>query len=422
MVSGIAFTIAFLCLFEASLFKKDFFSPVRVYVFTQTITLGVAYLKLYPLMTDLKILTWAVFLGGMLSFVLGCYAMKLVFSANVKSLTSNNKFAYFENYRWNWHIFFAFLLFLTTLLPVKRFMDFTGGFPLFSSKLALLASQKLDSIGGWLIYPMMYSFFVIALFGVASFSSVNPHKRLRYFSRFMVIMQSLVLVLFFPSRGLIFMSIMFLVITWTHLKKTISSKILLFGIVFLLGIFVAIAYARDQYGSGSIQNFTLDKVIKIPYYYVANNYWNLDYALNPELPSVEHSTTYGLDHFLAPMPFIGSSLRKSFGWDNAFNNSITKEHGYNSVNYLWEVYKDFGGVGVGFIPFIWGIITTWLYMRLKNNLQLRILLLYAFAMIMISLWSFNIVYKSNPVYGFCILVIFGITEFCQKKKSVKNAP
>jgi len=419
MVSGIAFSIAFLCLFEASIFKKDFFSPARVYIFSQSFTLGIAYLKLSPAMTDFHILTWAVFLGGMLSFVMGCYAVKLVF--NTKPSASNNKYAFFENYRWNWHIFFAFILFLTFLLPAKKIFDYAGGIPIFSSKISEILSDKFPSIGGYLTYLLTLVPLTIALFGAASFSSVNPNKYLRYFSRFMAVLQIVALILFYPGRGPIFISIASLIIIWNYFKKNISAKILLLGIIILIGAFIAVAQARDQYGSSSIQNMALDKVILLPYSYIANNYWNLDYALNPQIPLAGHSPTYGLDHFVAQVPIIGGFLRKAFGWDNMFNKSIIKQRGFNTVSYLWEVYKDFGGIGVAFVPFFWGILITWLYMRLKTTLQMRFLLLYAFAITMVGLWWFNIWYKVSFMYGVLILAIFGITELCQTKKSIKNA-
>jgi len=421
MVSGIAFFIAFLCLFEASLLKKDFFSPARVYIFTQTITLGVAYLKLSPLMTDFKILTWVVFLGGMLSFVVGCYTMKLAFGVDTKPSVSNNKFVYFENYRWNLHIFFAFILFLLYFLPAKKLFDYAGGFPLFSSNLSEIMSQKLSSIIGILSYSLALSPLTITLFGAASFSSINSNRYLRYFSRFMTVLQFIAILLFHPARNTLFISIASLIIMWNYLKKNISAKTLLLGIVILIGAFVAVAQVRDQYGSNSIENLAIEQVIKLPYIYIANNFWNLDYALNPQFPSAGHPPTYGLDHFFTSMPFIGISLRKAFGWDTIFNESISKQHGYNTVNYLWEIYKDFGGIGVAFIPFFWGILIKWLYMRLKINLQMRFLLIYSSAITMVGLWWFSIWYKVSLIYVFWILAILGITELCQNKKSVKNA-
>jgi len=420
MVSGIAFSIAFLCLFEASLFKKDFFSPARVYIFTQSLTLGIAYLKLSSKMTDFYILTWVVFLGGALSFVIGCYTMKLVFNAKALNSNSHKRFDSFKDYKWSFHCLFAFILFLPYFLPAKRLFDYAGGFPLFSPQLSEIMSQRLDSIIGWLFYPLVFSPLVIILFGVASFSSINPHKYLRYFSIFMIILQFIAILLFHPARNTVFVSIASLIILWNYLRKPISGRILIFGIAILLGAFVAIAYARDQYGSGSIENFALDKVIQLPYIYIANNFWNLDYALNPQIPSAGHPPTYGLDHFIAPIPFLGSSLRKAFGWDNVFNTSVSKQHGYNTLNYLWDIYKDFGGIGIAFVPFFWGILITWLYMRLKINLQMRFLLFYSFAIIMVGLWWFSIWYKVNPVYEFWVLAVLGITELCQKKMSFKN--
>jgi len=229
------------------------------------------------------------------------------------------------------------------------------------------------------------------------------------------------LILFYPGRGPIFISIASLVVIWNYFKKKISAKILLLGIIILIGAFIAVAQAREQYGSSSVQSLAIDKVMLLPYTYIANNYWNLDNALNPQVPRAEHPSTYGLDHFVAPIPFFGRSLREAFGWDNMFSKSIVKLRGVNTVNYLWDVYKDFGGVGVAFIPFFWGVLITWLYMRLRTTLQMRFLLLYSFAITMVGLWWFCIWYKLSFMYGFLILAIFVITELCQAKKSIKDA-
>ena len=417
MVSGIALSVAFFCLLEAGLFKKDFFGPMRVYIFTQSLTLGIAYLKLNPAMTDFQILTWAVFLGGMLSFVAGSYTMKLIFTIK-PSGTQHSKFDSFGNYRWDFHCFFAIILFLLYFLPAKKFIDYAGGFPLFSPKLGEIVSAKVFIIvNPWLLYTLSFGPLVVILFGAASFSSVNPHKYLRYFSRLMVVLQIAAILLFYPGRGPIFISLASLVLLWNYLKKPISSKVLIFGMAILLAAFVAVGHARDQYGSGSIENVALEHIIQLPYIYIANNFWNLDYALNPQLISAGHPTTYGLDHIYSSLPFFGSSFRSAFGWDDFLSSSIVKWEGFNTINYLWEIYKDFGGIGIAFVPFFWGILITWLYLRLKANMQMKFLLLYSFAIIMVGLWWFNIWYKSNFMYWFWVLAIFGITELCQRKNT-----
>jgi oligosaccharide repeat unit polymerase len=418
MVSAIAFIIAFLCLLESTLLKKDFFNPCRVYIFTQSITLGIAYLKLHPAMTDFHILTWAVLLGGMFSFVIGCYTMSLVFE--VKPSTSHNRFSSFENYKWSLHCFFAFILFLLYLLPAKILMDYAGGVPLFSSKLSSITSIKIFSVtDGWLLYPLSFASLVIILFGVASFRIANPNKYLRGFSRFMVILQVVAMILFYPTRNALFISIACLAILWNYLKKTISSKILMLGMAILLGVFISIAYAKEQSSSNSSENFTIDYAIQVPYVYIANNFWNLDNALDPPFLLAEHSATYGLDHFAGSIPIFGNSFRKAFDWDSQFNETISKIYKVNTVNYLWEIYKDFGGMGVAFVPFFWGLLITWLHIRLKMNLQMKYLLLYSLAITMVGLWWFSIWYKTNFMYGIWILVILGITALCQKKTNLK---
>ncbi|MBR2059334.1 MAG: hypothetical protein IJ982_10605, partial [Fibrobacter sp.] len=59
--------VVLFCLLQSWLLKKDFFSPVTVYCFSQCITLAIAYLQIDAFMSDFKPLTWMAWILGLVA-------------------------------------------------------------------------------------------------------------------------------------------------------------------------------------------------------------------------------------------------------------------------------------------------------------------------------------------------------------------
>jgi oligosaccharide repeat unit polymerase len=157
--------------------------------------------------------------------------------------------------------------------------------------------------------------------------------------------------------------------------------------------------------------------VELPYKYLANNYWNLDYVLNPPNDREIHPHTYGIDFFNGIFEYakLTGSFRSSFRWDDAFNERIQKVVGFNTVNYLWDVYKDFHLFGVLFLPFLCGLGLTVLHLRLCRPFTPRQILMYTYFIYFVGWWFFTSGYKQG-IYCIWGMVIFTVSTICSTKK------
>ena len=155
----------------------------------------------------------------------------------------------------------------------------------------------------------------------------------------------------------------------------------------------------------------------MPYRYVANNYWNLDYVLNPDPDRHIHSFTYGIDFFAGMLEYSGvpGAIRTSMGWDGLFNKSVEKIPGYNTTGYLWEVYKDFGLPGCFIFPFLAGLALSVLYARMNRERTLRRVMLYVLFIYFVGFWFFLAGYKQGLFWVWGIL-IYAISSICMTNR------
>ena len=189
-------------------------------------------------------------------------------------------------------------------------------------------------------------------------------------------------------------------------------------------VFISIGSLRDQYGGGSVQGKALSVVVELPYKYLANNYWNLDYVLNPPNDREIHPHTYGIDFFNGIFEYakLTGSFRSSFRWDDAFNDRIQKVEGFNTVNYLWEVYKDLYTPGVFLLPLILGMALSLFYLRLSKPFSPRVILFYTVFIYFVGWWFFTPGYKQGIYWAWLVMMYF-ISTVCMKYLPLPaNAP
>lgn len=420
-VSALLFSVAFICLLQSWLLKKDFFSPVNVYCFSQSITLAVAYLKLDYAMSDFKLKTWLFWIGAMVCFCGGGLLVRLVAKMRNVPVTCSEPVRQF-GYNWKLHVLMTFGIFLIFLIGVYGYVRVAGN-------LILLT----DDPGSWMTKDTNYGYYpiffgtgplCILLFEVASFSKFNPVKHLRNLSRFMVFFVMMLNFFAYPNRGSLFFGLGFLVILYNYLHRKISPVFILVIISLAIAAFVGISSLRHQYGGTSLKSVAAKKVALLPYMYMANNYWNFDYAINPPSDREYHPHTYGIDFFFGMLEYTGAtgSIRKSMRWDGLFDESVQKKYGFNTVSYLWEVYKDLYAPGVFVFPLIMGMLLTLLYLRLNTPFSPRTILFYTLFIYFVGWWFFTPGYKQG-IYWLWMAALFAITTICMKYLPLPaNAP
>ncbi|MBP5246686.1 MAG: oligosaccharide repeat unit polymerase [Fibrobacter sp.] len=390
--------------------KKDFFSPASVYIFFQCLTLAIAYLQMDRAMTPFHLKTWGVWIGALVSFTSACllYQWGIAEKKLPEHVPVQNDFLY----NWKWHFVLSCGILAIYLVGIFGIIKVVGSLILFSGDPSHWTSPLIN----YGIYAQFFSSapLVVMLFGVAMFKSVNPVRWIRVVSRIVAPAIAVLSICAYPSRTTLFMSVGFLVILFNYLRKRIPVLLIAAFLVLGISAFVFVASARSQYlGNNSIKSMTMDAAMTMPYRYVANNYWNLDYVLNPDPDRHIHSFTYGIDFFAGILEYSGApgAIRTSMGWDGLFNESVQKVPGYNTTGYLWEVYKDFGLPGCFVFPFFAGLALSVLYARMNRERTLRRVMLYVFFIYFVGFWFFLAGYKQGLFWIWGVL-IYAISTIC----------
>lgn len=390
--------------------KQSLFSPMAVFFLTQFSTLGIALLKLDPMMPDLKPFTWVVIISSYLAFFAG--------SATVLFLYTSKKKPHFgsaENYSWERHHFFSWLGFFLFLLCCMPAALQAGGIPLFSSYLSVLTSAKQNL--GFFAYGYASGPLVVLLFAVSSYHKTCPNQKIRTTSRIMVVMTIVVNILMNPTRGSLLFSLVQILMTYHYFHARIKIWIVPLGIAIFLPIFVAISLVKGQYDFTDAED-PVEGAFHLPYVYVANNYWNLDYALNPPNNKEIHPHTYGIDFFngITELIRIGGIIQRSYHWDDMFNGRVAKFYGLNTTGYLWEAYKDLYVFGIVLIPFFVAFFLTWLQQRMFRHFTVRLFLLQNIFIYLVGWWWFTEAYKSG-LYPIWIVIILILTSLSRAQKA-----
>lgn len=424
-VSSALFLAVLFCLFQAWWFKKDFFSPLNVYCFSQFITLAISYFQIDKAMTDFKPFTWMVWFLGLFSFACGCIVTKLVAKSKRNSVNVIPAVPP-ANYNWPLHLGLSFLIFALFMVGVYGVVQVAGSLVIFTDDPAKWMSKDVNY--GYYALLLSSAPLCVLLFGVASFKRFNPIAKVRYIALLMVLVTMSISLMAYPNRTSLFFNVGFFLIFVNYLYKRISPLVIAAILVLAIIVFISIGSLRNQYGGSSVEGKALDVVVDLPYKYVANNYWNLDYALNPPNDKEIHPHTYGIDFFSGLFEYarLSGSFKNSFHWDDAFNDRIQKVEGFNTVNYLWDLYKDFHLFGVVVIPLLCGIGLSVLHLRLCKSFTPRQILFYTYFIYFVGWWFFTSAYKQG-IYCIWGIVIFFISTVCMRQgkisgKSPTDAP
>lgn len=410
--SGLFFSIAIALLIICAIRQQDFFKPARLYVLVQMVMLGISYFKVSPAMTDFRLNTWLVWGGGMLSFVVGCALVDLRWkktgACELPSVLSLQ-----AEYNWRRHFFLCFVAFAYFFIGVIGVVSMAGNLILFTKNPSFWLSGKDSPV---LVYAQFFTSaaMVVGLFAVASFKSMNPIRWIRNSSRLMVVFTLLLGFMTFPSRGINMLGIGMVILLYNYLHSRFSWKIIVVLVAFIVPFFVSVAFLKGQYGDMKVlDNKKVKVIMMLPYKYIANNYWNLDFVMNRPSDIPDHSFTYGIDAWfgITQLLRIGDGLQQSMGWDSPFNESAVKVKGLNTIPYLWDAYKDFGYPGIFILPFFFGVLFTHLYHSMARAKNPMIFLFMCSFLMWIILWNFTTGYK-QPMYWIWFLFFFLVCKAC----------
>lgn len=314
-LSLVLFCIGISPLLVNGLLGRNLLTPFTILFSTQVTSLAVAYLKLHDSMTDFRPLTWVVLISSLAAFGIGSYlAIMSQRSLSGQSITSSilpGKIQWSAgSYNWNTHILLATMAFGIFAVGLLFEVKAIGTLILLSDKPAYYIGDGFP-VHGIPSYFLGSSPLPTMLFMLASFKRLNANSKMRLFCKAMATASYFLGFLAMPTRTYMLIPIVFLALVFNMVVFRIRLKHVFIGLFVFLALFLFIGQQKQQIAlEPNIDNFKLS--MQLPYIYVANNWWNLDYALNPPSDLDRYQPMYGLNSisgFLRPMPILGRIYR-----------------------------------------------------------------------------------------------------------------
>jgi len=354
---------------------RDLFSPIRLYLITYSFTLGIACLDLSPYSTGWETITWVVLATSGLSYVMGALSAYYIIRAQGKTLLCLGSIK--EELRVNKlpqdkRVFTAVLACTALYLLVYAMgVAAVGSIPALSDKpdearmdfaffgvagnfLCLGEAAVLIPVGLILARVRRYRilYLLIALVGVVS--------------------SSLLL-----SRYTILKMLFIAVVLYRYLVGSIRLRMVFLLAVIFVVIVMGAFFLRskgDFLSKDYIERFSCLRVKKgyelvaLPYAYVANNYWNLNYGLQIA-PEGRFHHTYGLRTFHAVFQAFRQSkkMEEVFDVEGLLDLEVQKVPPFNTIPYHWNLYRDFGYAGLVIGSFLMGFLLQLLYLKFRSE-------------------------------------------------------
>ena len=338
---------------------RDLLSPVRIYVGIYSLLLSIYSLNLSRLQTPWSQTTLMLFWGANALFLGGAFLVAMIgrikfpdwrfdFGRIRQALREDARTVDWEWFFKLWKI--AAAVFVVCFAGATMI---TGSVPILSdnpdkARLAFF-SASLPTNYGIFFGPLAMMMAVEMLL----FAGLGRGRK------FLVIAVTLVLFLLYMAiitRYDIFRFFIFAIVLYNYGRRNLGFVHLGAGTAALAVIFVIGMLVRVN--SDTIQSFNEIIQVKLPkhlawasnpYAYLANDFWNLDYAIRKFADGNDHyPLQYGFGLLRGPLTliFMEGPLTQAYGFDTIMNESIEKIKGLNTIVYVWSLYKDFGALGV----------------------------------------------------------------------------
>lgn len=390
LVSYISFSITLIAIITFFSKKADILSPLRIFILVWSFVIGVTNLKLSYLQHEWQLIEWINILIGPISFIVGAsiiYAINInqkVWSIN--SIRINRNIFSLNNEKLFKSITILYILFLIGYFAI---LAKAGTVPLFSSQPGKVrANFQLFGVGLFL-HNVLLIVFLSAVYFVFEKNNKTKKYWLAFFSLSSFLMYAVTL-----QRYQLFFSffMIFVLLYYTTFK-------IKFRTVFIIVIVVAVFFLLvSSLRAGELVIYVLYKFAKMkyhpkyaiftePYMYFAMNLENFGRSI---LKLENFTYGYYTFDFVTAITGIKHWIEKYFYLeDTPFLISD-----FNTYSALFNYYRDFGTLGVTFIPLIGGAALNSLYFSFRKNPNL-------FRLSILGMFLFGITFSFfNSPFGF----------------------
>jgi len=382
--SVISFTIFSLLLLSFLYKKIDLLSPARLFILVWSFAIGLTHLKLSVFQKEWTLYSWVMLMLTLLSFLSGLFIIYVLNAdKNVKTIKEMRLIMSKESIDKDFLfkiLIIAFVLYLVSYLVSFLVMGFI---PAFSPRPEIrtqwtgvfgvgLITHALPPI---LFYSSIYFFYekkskskrtIVFLIATLTF-----FLNLLVLHRFDIVYWLVVLMVFmlYATEKLkfryIFFFTLFLIAVVYGISTFRASKFIANIIYYTSGMKFSVKYAiftePYMYFAMNVENFIngVEKYSKFTYGY---------FTFNPILSLIQLKHPWEEYSMIAKYPHLLSS-------------------NYNTYTMFFEWYRDYGIFGLGFIPFIWGLIIGSTFYGLKRKPNLSSIVLYG-AFLFVIVFSF----------------------------------
>lgn len=410
IVSIIGLTIFFLCLLSFSNRKIDVFSPARLFILVWSFAIGITNLKLSVFQREWSGFGWLMLMLTLLSFLVGVFVVYVLnVDKNIKTITEIRKTIKAQTV--DKDLLFKVLVVSFIFYLVSYFVSFMvmGFIPAFSPR-PEIRSQWTGVFGVGLIthaLPPILFYSTIYFF----YEKKSLFKRMTVF--FIGLSTFFLNLLVLHRFDIVYWLVVLLVYLFYSTNKLKLKNILAF-VFFLTSIVYGISTFRASKFISNVIYYTSGMKFSIKYAIFTEPY--MYFAMNVEnfVHAVERYSnfTYGFFTFNPLLSLIQlKHPLEEYMSIAKFPHLISSN--YNTYTMFFEWYRDFGIFGLGFLPFMWGLIITSSYYHLKTKPSLSAITLYG-AFLFVILFSFFVNMLGWLHFVFNLIVLFVIARIISK--------
>jgi len=374
--------------------------------------IGITNLNWSFLQNEWSLYMWVVLLSGLLAFLLGSFCIYVLYfpaaqiphQLNYRQLIQQIDIKRFET-----SIVILFGLYLIAYIIEYKIVGFL---PVFTDE---PSTTRLEfNIFG--IHLFVNSVLAVIVLITEYLVIVKPGRRKRIF--FLVLALILLVSYFFLMNRLYYllMIISLLVITHYSVKKITIKKVGIFATIFIT-IFFAVASIRlVQYAENflfivSEMNISPNySFVAGPYMYISMNLENLNVGVNNL-----GNYNYGLFSF----DFLLALIRgQDYLRELVIQNSVFQaSRPFTTFPYMWSYYRDFGYGGVTLFSFLWGILFSSTYWRMRTRPTPTNMIMYCLFITVVILSFFtNLISRLNFIFN--ILLVLSTHLYIKKKANI----
>ncbi len=384
----------------------DVLAPGRLFLIVWTTSIGLADLKLSRHQIDWSFYSWFALFLPIISTLVGIFAI-YVLNFSRSYITINEIRNKFTHSNINGNRLFRIILLMVVLYFVSFSITYMirGFLPIFT-KMPEIARTKWGVFG--------YGVFVLSIPTIVYLSLIylfltKQKKTKKLFiliiTLFTAITYSTLLQRFYLLMPIIISLILFYYITHKLRPKNVLIILIIFFFIF--------------YGISSIR---LSRYAINILYYLSNMKYSIDYAIFTEpymyismnlenfANGVDKLNVYAYGFFTFDFLLFATRLKPlilEYIKIPDFPHIITPA--YNTYTMFFIYYRDFGLVGLFFLPFILGTVVSSFYYRMRRNPNINTITIYALCVVVV-IFSFFIPIVHWIHFVFNIILLYSTTR------------